>query len=101
MARTSEIMPRLRIAAVSCLLVFAAGCSSVKAPLAPSAVELSPAIDAPCLQTTRGCIALNPDVTESNLQQTVCTAGYTRTIRPPSSYTNGVKIRLLQGAGID
>ena len=33
----------------------------------------------------------NPDVTQANIQTTICTSGYTATIRPPVSYTNKLK----------
>ncbi|MGH7203176.1 MAG: hypothetical protein ACREHC_01890 [Candidatus Levyibacteriota bacterium] len=35
--------------------------------------------------------AVNPDVNESDLDQTICHPGYSQTIRPPSSYTNKLK----------
>ena len=35
--------------------------------------------------------ALNQDVTQSNIDQTVCVKGYTKTIRPPAYYTNKLK----------
>jgi hypothetical protein len=44
---------------------------------------------------------LNPDVQDSSLNQTICTPGYTRTVRPSSSYTNGIKKRLLREKGMD
>ena len=31
---------------------------------------------------------LNPDVTQANIDSTICVHGWTRTIRPPTSYTN-------------
>jgi hypothetical protein len=34
---------------------------------------------------------LNPDVTQATIGATVCKAGWTRTIRPPTSYTNDLK----------
>jgi hypothetical protein len=34
---------------------------------------------------------INPDVTNDNLQTTICKSGYTQTIRPPVSYTNKLK----------
>jgi hypothetical protein len=41
--------------------------------------------------------ALNPDVTQATIADTICRHGWTRTIRPPVSYTNGLKARgLLQ-----
>ena len=40
--------------------------------------------------------AVNPDVTQSNIQATICVSGFTATIRPPSSYTTSLKIKQLQ-----
>jgi len=37
----------------------------------------------------------NPDVTQANIASTICTAGYTKTIRPPSTYTTSLKIKQL------
>ena len=45
--------------------------------------------DLPDPRLTPGSI--NPDVTQENIQQSVCVKGYTKTIRPPASYTNRVK----------
>ena len=45
--------------------------------------------------------AINPDVTQANIQQTICLPGYTKTVRPNSTYTNGVKRKLLLESGID
>ena len=53
------------------------------------------------METSHGCIALNPDVTEETLGQTICVTGYTATIRPSTGYTNGVKKKLLREARID
>jgi hypothetical protein len=36
--------------------------------------------------------SLNPDVTQANLDSTICASGYTARIRPPASYTNRLKI---------
>jgi len=35
--------------------------------------------------------ALNPDVTQATIDQTICVSGWTSTIRPPTSYTNPLK----------
>ena len=35
--------------------------------------------------------ALNPDVTQATIGSTICKHGWTRTIRPPTSYTNELK----------
>lgn len=47
----------------------------------------------PNAATTPG--AINLAVTQANIQQTICTAGYTATIRPPASYTNKLKAKQL------
>ena len=57
--------------------------------------------DGPCIQTTHGCVALNADVDEDTIDTTICVAGYSKSVRPASSYTNGVKEKLLREAGID
>ncbi len=36
--------------------------------------------------------ALNPDVTQSTIRRTICTRGWTKTVRPPVSYTNALKL---------
>jgi hypothetical protein len=38
---------------------------------------------------------LNIAVTQNSLAQTVCKRGWTRTVRPPVSYTNALKLRQL------
>ena len=38
---------------------------------------------------------LNPQVSQATIAQTVCRHGWTRTIRPPTSYTNGLKAKGL------
>jgi hypothetical protein len=42
---------------------------------------------------------LNPDVTQSTIGSTVCVRGWTRTIRPPVSYTNDLKLRQMRAYG--
>lgn len=44
---------------------------------------------------------LNPDVRDETLAETICKSGYTKTVRPSTSYTNGVKKKLMREAGID
>ena len=39
---------------------------------------------------------VNPDVTQANIAITVCKHGWTRTIRPPVSYTNALKAKGLR-----
>lgn len=42
---------------------------------------------------------LNPNVTQDNLQDTVCMPGYVLSIRPPSSYTQAWE--KVNGGGVD
>jgi hypothetical protein len=44
--------------------------------------------------------ALNPDVTQATIRTTICRRGWTRTIRPPVSYTNDLKRRGLRQYGL-
>jgi len=43
---------------------------------------------------------LNPSVTQSNIQRTICVPGYTAKIRPPVSYTNPLKAELVRSYGL-
>jgi hypothetical protein len=44
--------------------------------------------------------ALNPDVTQETIGSTICVRGWTRTIRPPSSYTSALKRDQLRQYGL-
>jgi len=44
--------------------------------------------------------ALNPDVRLETIKETICLKGYTKTVRPSTTYTNGIKRRLLREAGL-
>jgi hypothetical protein len=43
---------------------------------------------------------LNPDVRQETIAETICTSGWTRTIRPPVSYTNELKLRQMREYGV-
>jgi hypothetical protein len=43
---------------------------------------------------------LNPSVTQATIRTTICTPGWTRTVRPPVSYTNALKLRQLAQYGL-
>jgi hypothetical protein len=45
-------------------------------------------------------MALNPDVTQSTINKTICVPGYTQTVRPSTTYTNGVKKKLMTAQGL-
>lgn len=40
--------------------------------------------------------AIDPTVTQQNIDRTVCVKGYTKTIRPPANYTNSLKKRQIR-----
>lgn len=44
---------------------------------------------------------LNPDVALATVRQTICTAGYTKTVRPSTTFTNAIKKRFMREQGID
>ncbi|MFF2808267.1 hypothetical protein ACFVT2_14065 [Streptomyces sp. NPDC058000] len=39
--------------------------------------------------------AFNPDVTQSTIDSTICVPGWTKTVRPPVSYTTPLKIKQI------
>jgi hypothetical protein len=39
--------------------------------------------------------AYNPDVTQTTINKTICVSGWTSTIRPPTSYTNPLKVQQI------
>lgn len=44
--------------------------------------------------------ATDPRVTQANIASTICTRGYTRTVRPPSSFTAALKRRQIESRGL-
>lgn len=48
----------------------------------------------PDLKLTPG--AINPDVTQENIHQTICIRGYAESTLPPASYTNRIKKRQMR-----
>lgn len=42
---------------------------------------------------------VNPNVTQANISQTICVSGFTKTIRPSSTYTNQLKQQQMQAYG--
>ena len=42
---------------------------------------------------------LNPDVTQGTIGSTICVSGWTSTIRPPTSYTNALKVKQIAEYG--
>lgn len=44
--------------------------------------------------------AVNPAVTQANIKTTICVSGWTKTIRPPTSYTNKLKKKQMAALGL-
>ncbi|MEV5277986.1 hypothetical protein [Streptomyces sp. NPDC051994] len=43
--------------------------------------------------------AWNPDVTQDTIKSTICVSGWTSTVRPPTSYTNPLKVQQIAAYG--
>ncbi len=43
---------------------------------------------------------VNPEVTQGNIATTICKPGWTRTIRPPTDYTNALKLKQIREYGV-
>ncbi len=43
--------------------------------------------------------ALNPDVTQATIRQTICRRGWTKTVRPPTSFTSALKLVQIRRYG--
>ena len=57
----------------------------------------APAPDRPDPATTPG--AVDPSVTQDNIDVTICVRGYTKIVRPPARYTNRLKREQLATVG--
>jgi hypothetical protein len=42
---------------------------------------------------------LNPDVRQATIAATICVQGWTRTVRPPTEYTNALKLQQMRAYG--
>jgi hypothetical protein len=63
------------------------------AMLGPHASQPKPPYHADPVRTPG---VLNPDVTQANISSTICRRGWTKTIRPPTSYTNDLKLKQMR-----
>jgi hypothetical protein len=79
----------LLVAAALLLLAFAYFKPSGSTSKGPYAADLA---------RTPGVV--NPDVTQTNIADTVCKHGWTRTVRPPTDYTNALKLRQMREYGV-
>jgi hypothetical protein len=61
----------------------------------PNRTALSP--DRASWTVTPG--ATNPDVTQDSIGETICRQGWTKTVRPPTEYTNELKVEGMKTYG--
>ncbi len=71
------------------------GSHVVVPPRPTGTARVGPSYLYPDPETTPG--VTNSQVTQANIQQTICVRGWTGTIRPPRSYTDTLKRQQLQG----
>lgn len=102
---------KLAIAGGACLVIAASlygiGYNDAKrtVPIRPGAPITVTATLTPCAyqdgKADRSCTpgAINPEVTQADVMGTICVRGWTKTIRPPVSYTNNLKSIQLQRYG--
>ena len=83
-------IPRLLVALAATVLAASCATTSVLAP----SVE----IEAPVRLEPVG--AFNADVTQATIHQTICVPGWTAKVRPSSSYTSGIKSKLMREQGV-
>lgn len=86
----------MKLIGVLCCVLLLAGCASkpptgTSTPIAETCIETNGLPDHNC---TPGVI--NPLVNQSNVLTTICVSSWTRTIRPPTSYTNPLKIEQIK-----
>lgn len=87
----------MRVSVVELVLVVAAALLIIAALPACGSKRASPAVRASWTLTPG---VLNAAVTQANIGDTVCKGGWTKTIRPPTSYTNDLKEKGLEQYGL-
>ncbi|HWH81310.1 MAG TPA: hypothetical protein VNU71_03645 [Burkholderiaceae bacterium] len=76
---------------VAALLTFSS-CSTVPPASREPPLPRSPLVEPPG--------AVNEDVTQATIRHTICRAGWTATVRPPTGYTQPLKLKMLREAGL-
>jgi len=90
---TTHAGPMPRVTTVVALLGFALGLVL----LWQASKRSSPTLLADPIRTPG---VLNPEVRQETIADTICTTGWTRTIRPPSTYTGTLKLRQMREYGV-
>jgi hypothetical protein len=77
-----DVVAALALAALAGLILIHRGGGDA-APAVLASVTLTPG-------------SLNPDVTQETIGSTICVRGWTKTVRPPASYTTPLKLEQMQ-----
>lgn len=70
---------------------------AVHSPVASGQAKVAGVYAEPRAELTPG--RTDPRVTQATLRSTICVSGYTKTVRPPTSYTNPIKDRQMLAYG--
>lgn len=73
--------------------------SNQSAPVVPEAATASCHMRGVLPDPTCTPGAVDPSVTQANINQTICTSGYTKTVRPSVSYTDNLKQQQMTAYG--
>ena len=90
-------MDGVRLSLLELVLLALAAAAAVAALPRCSGGSASPVVRA-SWSLTPG--VLNPAVTQATIRTTICRPGWTRTVRPPVDYTNGLKRQGLRQYGL-
>ncbi|MEV7601999.1 hypothetical protein AB0O91_31995 [Kitasatospora sp. NPDC089797] len=105
MPRAHRLAPVLATAVLAAAALATTGTAHAAPAHAPAAHPRA-ALDLSCSQSylplpdpscTPG--ATNPDVSQDTIDDTICEAGYSSSIRPPTSYTNRLKVQQIAQYG--
>jgi hypothetical protein len=89
-SRTAPVPTLLVVIAAGAVVVVLAVRVLHRGSTAPAVYAARPAL-------TPG--ALNPEVRQSTIRQTICSRGWTKTVRPPSSFTSPLKLVQIREYG--
>jgi hypothetical protein len=92
------LIPVLLLAA--CGPVSAPSSSPTTSPTTSASATINPASTDACHQAGVIYCALNPSVTQSDIDTTICRSGWTKTIRPPATYTRALKLQQIKAEGL-
>ena len=90
---------RLRVVAVALIATLIGGCATVERPTEPAPRNGPPTAFPGRSPFEEPPGALSTAVNQDNIATTICVAGWTTTVRPPTSYTQTVKRQMLAQVG--